>query len=95
MHTWKPMDQALIVESARQSRVLITAENHRVSNGLGAAVAKVLVQTVPKPLAMVGIEDDRFGEVGSAAYLADAFGLTAKHILETVFNMLKQQSAAR
>ena len=92
MHTWKPIDKALIIESAQRSRVLITAENHRVSNGLGAEVAKVLVQTVPRPMTMVGVGSDRFGEVGSVDYLAHAFGLTAEHILETVLKALRQQS---
>ena len=51
-----------------------------VINGLGSAVAEVLVQNTPVPMEMVGVQDE-FGEVGDEAYLKERFGLTAANIV--------------
>ncbi len=79
MFTWKPLDEKAILEAARETGAIVTAENHNVLSGLGTAVASVLARKYPAPVEMVGVQD-RFGEVGTLAELAEHFGLTAQHI---------------
>ena len=78
MFTWKPLDREAVLEAAACGAI-VTAENHNVINGLGSAVAEVLVQNRPVPMEMVGVKDE-FGEVGPVDYLRERFGLTAEAI---------------
>lgn len=79
MFTWKPLDEEAVLQAAWETGAIVTAENHNVLSGLGAAVASVLARKHPVPVEMVGIQD-RFGEVGKLTELAEHFGLTARHI---------------
>ena len=65
----------------------MTAENHNVINGLGSAVAEVLVKNSPVPVEMIGVQD-QFGEVGPVDYLAERFELKAENIAATVEEVL-------
>lgn len=90
MFTWKPIDQEAIVEAAEKTKGIVTAENHNVINGLGSAVAEVLVKHKPVPVEMVGVQD-LFGEVGNLDYLAERFGLKAENIAEAARKVLKRK----
>ncbi|TVR71360.1 MAG: transketolase family protein [Spirochaetaceae bacterium] len=79
MHTIKPIDADLVVEYARRTGAILTAENHQVQGGLGSAVAEVLTERYPVPQRRVGIQDE-FGEVGTQEYLQERFGLTAENL---------------
>lgn len=81
MFTWKPIDEELIVASAKETGAIVTAENHQVKCGLGSAVAQVVAKNTPVPMEMVGVED-RFGQVGAQNFLQEEYGLTAAHIVE-------------
>ncbi len=81
MFTIKPIDAEAIKLAAVETGAIVTCENHSVLNGLGSAVAEVLVKDTPVPMEMVGIEDE-FGEVGDEKYLMGRFGLTADCIAE-------------
>ncbi len=81
MFTIKPIDRKCIIESAKKTGAVVTAENHNIINGLGSAVAEVLSEHFPVPLERVGVRDE-FGEVGSQEYLMERFGLTARTICE-------------
>lgn len=81
MFTIKPIDKDLIIEYAKKTGKIITAENHNVTGGLGSAVAEVLVEHYPIPMRKVGIED-RFGQVGTQEFLQKEYGLTAEKIIE-------------
>jgi transketolase len=82
MPTIKPLDEALVVESARRTGLIVSAENHSVVGGLGSAIAETLLEAgVPTGFARVGVLD-RFAEGGSTAYLQSKFGLTADAIVE-------------
>lgn len=81
MFTVKPIDKDLIIEYAKKTGKIITAENHNVTGGLGSAVADVLVENYPVPMRKVGIED-RFGQVGTQDFLQKEYGLTAEKIIE-------------
>ena len=81
MFCWKPIDAEAICKAAAETGAIVTAENHNVINGLGSAVAEVLVKNQPVPMEMIGVQD-QFGEVGPLDYLADRFQLTAPYIVE-------------
>ncbi len=80
MHTIKPLDKEAAEKAARECGAIVTAENHNVTGGLGAAVCEALSETVPVPVERVGVKES-FGEVGSQDYLQKRFGLTADNIV--------------
>lgn len=80
IHTVKPLDEKLVIESAQKTGKVVTAEEHSVIGGLGSAVAEVLARTCPTKQAFVGI-NDTFGESGSPDDLLEKYGLTAEAIV--------------
>jgi transketolase len=88
MHTVKPIDREAIAKAARETGAIVTVEEHQVMGGFGSAVAEVVVQTYPVPMRFIGIQD-RFGESGTPEELFEEFGLTAKHIVAAVEDVLK------
>jgi transketolase len=84
----KPLDAETVVSAAKQSRLVITAENHTVFGGLGSAVAEALAEAgVGVALRRVGI-DDVFAESGSREYLFSRYGLSTQNILEQAWRGL-------
>ncbi|MDR2357477.1 MAG: transketolase family protein [Oscillospiraceae bacterium] len=83
MFTWKPIDDDLIAGCAAATGAIVTAENHNICGGLGAAVAESVVKSRPVPIEMVGVRD-RFGQVGTEDYLRKEYGLTARDIVGAV-----------
>ncbi len=82
MPSIKPIDGKLLVDLARQSGIVVTAENHSVIGGLGSAVADVLLdEAIPVGMAKVGIKDT-FAEGGTTPYLLSKYGLTAADIVK-------------
>lgn len=79
MHTVKPLDVEAIELAARETGAVITAEEHLLGGGLGAAVARLVAETHPVPMAFVGIQD-RYAESGKPQELLEKYGLTAEHI---------------
>jgi transketolase len=84
----KPLDAATIVAAARQSRLVITAENHTIIGGLGSAVAEALAEAgIAAPLRRVGIADT-FAEAGSREYLFAKYGLDTRSIIDAAWRGL-------
>ncbi|MBR2547474.1 MAG: transketolase family protein [Eubacterium sp.] len=83
MHTIKPIDVDMIRKAAEDTGCIVTAEEHSVIGGLGSAVAEVVCQECPVPMAMVG-QQDTFGESGEPAELLEKYGMTAAAIEEKV-----------
>lgn len=79
MHTWKPLDEDLILQAAEETGCIVTAENHQVSCGLGSAVSNLLSEKHPIPLERIGIQN-RFGQVGPQEYLMQQYNLKAVDI---------------
>lgn len=88
MHTIKPLDVDLVVEAAKETGKIVTAEEHSVIGGLGSAVAEVLAQYAPCRQVMVGIQDV-FGESGTPAALLEKYGLTPADIVKAVKEHVK------
>ncbi len=80
IHTVKPIDKDLLVASAKKTGAVVTAEEHNVIGGLGAAVAEVLSESYPVPIMRVGVED-KFGRSGSVPELLEIYGLTKENIV--------------
>lgn len=79
MSTIKPLDNELMVQMAQKTGAVVTCEEHNIYGGLGSAVAEVLVENCPVPMARVGVEDS-FGESGLPDQLLEKYGLTADNI---------------
>ena len=79
VHTIKPLHTETVLAAATETGAVVTVENHNVVNGLGSAVAEVLVENAPVPMERVGIRDC-FGEVGKLDYLQKRFSLEASDI---------------
>ena len=83
MHTIKPIDKEMIVKSAKETKKLISIEDHSVIGGLGSAIAEVLTEEYPCKLIRMGI-NDTFGKSGNAVELLKHFGLTSDAIIKQV-----------
>ncbi|MCD2502977.1 transketolase family protein [Clostridium sp. NSJ-145] len=83
IHTLKPIDQELIIKSAKETGAIVTAEEHSIIGGLGSAVAEVLAENYPVPVLRVGI-NDTFGESGKPDELLKAYNLTSEDIVAKV-----------
>ena len=79
MHTVKPLDTELLLESAKKCGCFVTAEEHNIYGGLGEAVAAVLAENMPVPCKRVGV-CDQFGRSGKVPELLEMYGLTAANI---------------
>ena len=79
IHTVKPLDTELIEKSARKTGAVVTAEEHNVVGGFGAAVCEALCERYPVPVLRVGVED-KFGRSGQVPELLELYGLTADNI---------------
>ena len=79
IHTIKPLDTELIVSAAKRSGAIVTAEEHNIIGGLGAAVCEALACEYPVPVMRVGVEDS-YGRSGKVPELLEIYGLTAENI---------------
>jgi transketolase len=83
IHTIKPIDEELVIASARKTGRVVTVEEHTVIGGLGSAVCDVLSSACPVPVRKVGVQDS-FGESGPAWDLLHRYGLDADGITHAV-----------
>ena len=81
IHTIKPIDKNMIIKCAKETRKLISVEDHNIIGGLGSAIADVLTEEYPTKLIRLGI-NDTFGKSGKATELMEYFGITADKIVE-------------
>ena len=83
MSTIKPIDKELIINAAKETKAIVTAEEHSIIGGLGSAVCEVVSEECPVVVKKVGVKDS-FGESGTPAELLKKYGLTANDIVEAV-----------
>ncbi|MEL4358224.1 MULTISPECIES: transketolase family protein [unclassified Luteococcus] len=86
----KPLDETVVLGSARRTGAVITCENHNVINGLGSAVAELLAEQLPTPLYRIGVRE-QFGQVGTTAYLLEHYGLGRAGIAEAAIRLVKSR----
>ncbi len=80
IHTIKPLDKELICKCAKETGVIVTAEEHSIIGGLGSAVAEAVTECCPVPVVKIGVNDE-FGHSGPAVDLLKEFGLSAENIV--------------
>ncbi len=85
MFALKPIDREAIIEHSKGKKLVVTAENHSITNGLGSAVAEVLAEECQTKLVRVGVKE-RFGQVGTLEFLQEEYGLRAEDIYQAVKN---------
>lgn len=84
MFTIKPLDEKLLIKEAKGKIKIVTIENHSIYGGLGSAVSEVIAENgISVPVKRIGVKE-KFGQVGTAEFLQEEFGLTAKQIKETI-----------
>lgn len=88
IHTVKPIDKEAIVKAARETKGIVTAEEHSVYGGIGSAVCEVLAESHPAPVRRIGVRDT-FGESGEEKDLMEKYGLTHQHIAAAARDLLK------
>ncbi len=86
----KPVDVDLVLQAARQTGAIITAEEHSIVGGLGSAVCEVLAEGCPTPVERVGMRDV-FGQSGTADDLLAHYGLTPAHLVEAAERVLQRK----
>lgn len=80
IHTIKPIDKEMIIKCAKETKKLISIEDHNVIGGLGSAISEVLTEEYPAKLTRLGIKDT-FGKSGKAEDLMKYFGITSESII--------------
>ena len=81
IHTIKPIDKEMIIKCAKETKRLISIEDHSIIGGIGSAISEVLTEEYPAKLERMGIKDT-FGKSGKAEQLMQYFGITAKDLEE-------------
>ncbi len=80
-HTIKPLDEALLIQAARETGAVVTTEEATVIGGLGSAVCECLAENCPVPVVRHGVRDE-FGRSGAAKQVLAAYGLDPEHIAQ-------------
>lgn len=85
IHTIKPIDKELIVKCAKETKRIITIEDHNIIGGLGSAVCEVLAEEYPTKVTRLGMKDT-FGKSGKAEKLLEFFGLSKDGIIKEIMS---------
>ena len=80
IHTIKPIDKEILKKAAEETGALVTAEEHNIIGGLGAAVTEAICETVPVPVIRVGM-NDTYGHSGTVPALLEEYGITPAAIV--------------
>ena len=83
MHTIKPIDKEMIIKCAKETKRLISIEDHSIIGGLGSIIADVLCENYPATLTKMGVKD-RFGESGKAQELMTKFEIDCDAIVREI-----------
>jgi transketolase len=90
MSTIKPLDQDAILDAARTTKGIVTAEEGLAAGGLGGAVAEVLALRHPTPMRILGLPDV-FAPTGSAEFLLEHFNLTAAGMRDAAMELMSER----
>ena len=88
----KPIDVEAIVALAKETRAIVTVEEHQVAGGMGSAVAEVLAQNYPVPIEFIGVQDN-FGQSGAPDELIEHYGMGKDSIKEAVKKVLARKNS--
>ena len=83
LYSIKPIDREAVLKCAKETKKIITIEDHSIIGGIGSAVCEVLAEEYPKKVIRIGVQD-KFGKSGSVKDLMKEYGITKEHIIEEV-----------
>jgi transketolase len=92
LSTIKPLDTKTILEIAKETRAIVTVEEHQIAAGMGSAVAEFLAQNFPVPIEFIGV-NDAFGQSGKPEQLIEHYGMGEDSIYNAVHNVLMRKNA--
>ncbi|MBI2099884.1 MAG: transketolase family protein [Candidatus Vogelbacteria bacterium] len=87
LHTIKPLDTEAVINLAKQTRAIVTVEEHQKRGGMGSAVAELLAENFPVPMILMGV-DDQFGQSGTPEELVEHYGLGNQAIAAAVKKLI-------
>ncbi|MES2930244.1 MAG: transketolase C-terminal domain-containing protein [Patescibacteria group bacterium] len=90
LSTIKPLDADAVIALAKETKAIVTVEEHQIAAGMGSAVAECLAQNYPVPIEFVGV-DNTFGQSGTPEELIEHYGMGVSHITEKVMKILKRK----
>ena len=90
IHTIKPLDRNVVLQSVMKTKCVVTAEEHQMNGGLGDSIAQLLSLELPTPLEMVAVKDT-FGESGTPDELMIKYGLTTENIVEAALRAINRK----
>jgi transketolase len=91
----KPLDTATVLEAAAAARVIVTAENHLVTGGLGSAVAEAVAEAgLGRPLRRIGLRDTFAEGALTSGYLFEKYGLSTQSVIDTIWAALARPGRA-
>ena len=90
IHTIKPLDEKIILESVEKTRCIVSAEEHNFLGGLGESISRVLSKNLPLPQEFVATKDT-FGESGTPAQLMEKYGLSANSIVDKAKKVISRK----
>ena len=90
IHTIKPLDKKIILDSVKKTRCIVSAEEHNFLGGLGESISRVLAKNLPLPQEFVAT-NDTFGESGTPAELMEKYGLNADSIIKKVKKVIARK----
>ena len=90
IHTIKPLDEDLILNSVNKTGCIVSAEEHNIFGGLGESIARLLTSKAPYPQEFVGT-NDTFGESGTPIELMNKYGLNMNSIYDAVIKVIKRK----
>lgn len=91
LHTVKPLDVEAVVAAARETRGLVTVEEHNVIGGLGGAVAEAVAEHAPAPVRRIGFPDVFCEQVGGPQELLRTYGVTVEEIVGAALQLLHRR----
>ncbi|MDD5570245.1 MAG: transketolase family protein [Bacteroidales bacterium] len=92
IHTIKPLDVSAVIQSAKKTKCVVTAEEHMRNGGLGDSIAQLLSMNFPVPVEMLAV-DDKFGESGKPEELMVKYGLDTTNIVEAAQKVIARKQS--
>lgn len=89
--TIKPLDDEAVIALAKETKVIVTVEEHQIAGGMGSAVAECLAQNFPVPIEFIGVRN-LFGQSGTPDELIEHYGMGVSHIVSAVEKVLEKRS---
>lgn len=90
IHTIKPIDEQLLIQLAKETKAIVSVEEHQVAGGLGSAIAEVLVKTYPVPMEFIGVQD-KYGQSGTPQELIEKYDMGMDAIIAAAMKAVERK----